>query len=102
MYFFTSIVALGIALLLIAHSNFKTKNIQTEHTFKIKYLYDCIFFIETEVLSKIQFIDGFVMITCGLLGLVFYDLLGLPMVFVTISLIIYYLINLFKNSQKSK
>lgn len=97
MHFFVSIVVLGIALLLIAHSNSKQKNIQTEHNFKMKCLSDYVFFVETEVLAKIQFVDGLIIITCGLLGIVFYDFLGLAMVFVTISLTIYFFINLFRD-----
>ena len=78
MKFFINIIMIGIALILTTYLNDKFKEpVVKRKLFNITLIDEFIYYMEIEVLSNIKYSYGIVMTTCGILGLLFYNSLGI-------------------------
>lgn len=94
MDFFISFGILGIALIISGNLN-KRKNNQEQSTYNIKILDKILCYMDSDILININLKYGKLMLITGIIGVLFYNTLGLLMVLITVLIMIFYLINLF-------
>jgi len=94
MDFFINFGILGIALILSGKLN-KRKDNQTQKLKNIKILDKISCYMDSDMLININLKYGKLMLIAGIIGALFYNTLGLLMVFITVLIMIFYLINLF-------
>lgn len=101
MKFFINIIMIGVALILTTYLNDKFKEpVVKRKLFNITLIDEFIYYMEIEVLSNIKYSYGIVMTTCGILGLLFYNSLGIYILFITLLFMCYYFLNLFRNAYR--
>lgn len=101
MKFFINVIMIGIALILTTSLNDKFKDLLVKRKlFNVTLIDEFIYYMEIEILSNIKYSYGIVMTTCGILGLLFYNSLGIYILFITLLFICYYLFNLFRNAYR--
>lgn len=101
MKFFINIIMIGIALILTKYLNDKYKEpVVKRKLVNFTLIDEFIYYMEIEVLSNIKYSYGIVMTTCGILGLLFYNSLGIYILFITLSFMCYYFLNLFRNAYR--
>lgn len=101
MYFFISIFIIGISLVLNTYFNSKSKEeIIYKKRFNIEFIDKYIFYIESGIITKTNIKQGMLLILCSLLGILFYEKLGLLMFSIIIFLMIIYFTYIFINLYK--
>ena len=99
MDFFINISITGISFIFLSKlTNKENKNIQEFNN--LKFLNKLICYIESELFAKIHLKYGIQLLICGLIGVLFYNILGFFMVVVTVLILIFYLANIFINGYK--
>jgi len=99
MDFFINLGILGVSLILFGKLTLKSnENLQEISGFKI--LDNIINYIASDLLAKINLKYGKQLLITGVIGALFYNTLGLLMVFVTVLVLIFYLANVFINGYK--
>ena len=99
MDFLISVGIIGISLILSSKLAMKgNKNIQEYNNFG--FLSKFLSYMDSELLAKINLKYGTQLLISGIIGTLFYNILGLLMVAVTILNFIFYLANIFINGYK--
>ena len=99
MDFFINLGILGIALIILGKSKSR-KNNQTQKLKNIKILDKLLCYMESDMLMNINFKYGKLLLITCIIGALFYNILGLLMVFITVLIVTFYLINLFMSGYK--
>ena len=99
MDFFINLGILGVSLILFGKLTLKSnENLQEISGFKI--LDNIINYIASDLLAKINLKYGKQLLITGIIGALFYNTLGLLMVFVMVLVLSFYLSNVFINGYK--
>lgn len=99
MDFFINLGILGIALIILGKSKSR-KNNQAQKLNHIKILDKLLCYMESDMLMNINLKYGKLLLITGIIGALFYNILGLLMVFITVLIVTFYLINLFMSGYK--
>lgn len=99
MDFFINFGILGIALIILGKSKSR-KNNQTQKLNNIKILDKLLCYMESDMLMNINLKYGKLLLITGIIGALFYNILGLLMVFITVLIVTFYLVNLFMSGYK--
>ena len=99
MDFFINLGILGIALIILGKSKSR-KNNQAQKLNHIKILDKLLCYMESDMLMNINLKYGKLLLITGIIGALFYNILGLLMVFITVLIVTFYLVNLFMNGYK--
>ena len=99
MDFFINLGIVGISLIILGKLAFKL-NKDTKELSGFKILDNIVSYMESDLLAKINLKYGKQLLITGIIGALFYNTLGLLMVFVTVLVLIFYLANVFINGYK--
>ena len=99
MDFFINLGILGVSLILFGKLALKL-NEDSQEISGFKILDNIINYIASDLLAKINLKYGKQLLITGVIGALFYNTLGLLMVFVTVLVLIFYLANVFINGYK--
>ena len=99
MDFFINLGILGIALIILGKSKSR-KNNQAQKLNHIKILDKLLCYMESDMLMNINLKYGKLLLITGIIGALFYNILGLLMVFITVLIVTLYLVNLFMSGYK--
>ena len=99
MDFFINLGIVGISLILFGKQGLKV-NEDSQEISGFKILDNIINYIASDLLAKINLKYGKQLLITGVIGALFYNTLGLLMVFVTVLVLIFYLANVFINGYK--
>ena len=98
MEFFINIAIIGISFMLLGKMIMKYE--KTQEFDNLEYLNKLISFMESELVAKANLKYGKLLLICGVIGTLFYNTLGLFMVFVMVLVLSFYLSNVLINGYK--
>ena len=98
MEFFINIGIIGISFMLLGKMIMKYE--KTQEFENLEYLNKLISFMESELVAKANLKYGKLLLICGVIGALFYNTLGLFMVFVMVLVLSFYLSNVLINGYK--
>lgn len=96
---FISLGIVGISLIMLGKLTFRG-NTDTQELSNFKILDKIVSYIESDLLAKINLRYGKQLLITGIFGVLFYNTLGLLMVFVMVLVLSLYLINVFISGYK--
>ncbi|WP_122638745.1 hypothetical protein [Romboutsia sp. Marseille-P6047] len=99
MDFFINLGILGISLIMLGKVTIKG-NTYTQELSNFKILDNIVNYMESEGLAKINLKYGKQLLITGIIGTLFYNTLGLLMVFVMVLVLSLYIINVFISGYK--
>ena len=92
MDFFINLGIVGISLILFGKQGLKV-NADSQNLSGFKILYSIVSYMESDLLAKINLKYGKQLLITGIIGALFYNTLGLLMVFITVLILSFYLAN---------
>lgn len=96
---FINLGVVGIALIILGKSPVR-KNNPKQNLTNIKILDKFLSYMESDILGNINFKYGKLLFITGIIGALFYNTLGLFMVFAMVLVLCFYLVNLFISGHK--
>ncbi len=99
MDFFINLGIVGISLIILGRLGLKA-NKGTQEVSGFDIVDNIVNYIESDVVTKINLKYGKQLLITGIIGALFYNTLGLVMVFITVLVLSFYLVNLFINGYK--